>query len=672
LSAVSIFFVLTLITPFIIKYSRSVYLPTKVLLLGAFVCIAHVHVAVGNAEGLGPVLWYLVIILSATFILGMGWGLFYTIFSIGLMAFFNISDYLEWGIMGDTILTGAKRLAMFPFRIVLPFSFLLMVAKEFIKSQNSAEQFSENLLKEQKVLAQQLSKSEKDYRELIEEVTDMIFKVDRNGKLFYVNPEFLETMGYDKQELIGENANKLIHKEDIAAVKKKIKAQINSQQVSSYMQFRVLTKSGKTIWIGQNTKMIFNKTGKRIQSFCVARNVSKQKELYRLREKAKVEAERQNEMKNHFMAAVSHELRTPLNAVIALGHNLLAREDRPEPKEDLQNILFSAENLLSIIKDITSISLMESGQAKVHTQPFDLANTLKKFLKIQQQLNQNEKVAIELDWDEQIPTHVMGDEVRLLQILNNLVNNAVKFTEDGTVKMIAQVKEITTQKTRLYFEVRDTGIGIEQNQIDNIFKRFTQANASLSRSHGGIGVGLTVVKQVLNLLDSQIQVKSEVGKGSSFSFVLSFMRPKQPTKISSELISLPKDLLKGTKVLLVEDNKMNQLVAMKFLKKWQTQIDVAGNGKIAVEKFQQQSYDIILMDLEMPIMNGIDATKAIRMLPKGKKLPILAVTASVANNIVDSILSNQFTDIVTKPYKPDYLYQKMVEHLQKQVQIHPA
>jgi len=666
--AVCLFLTLNILTPFIIKFTGSVYLPTKILLLGAFVCIAHVHVVIGNAEGLGIVLWYLIIILSATFVLGLDWGIFYTIFSLGLIAFFNTTVYLELELMGNSELSGLKRLVMFPFRVGLPVAFLVVIAKEFLKSREAAENMTMKLLEEQISLINQLTESEQEYRELIEEAADMIFKIDKKGRFFYVNPVFLEATGYTREEVIGKSASLLLLEKDKPIIRTFFLQQIAKQQQHSYKQFQIITKSGKKIWIGQKTKMIFDDTGKRVQSFCVARNITEQHQLNLLLEKAKSEAERQNELKNNFMSAVSHELRTPLNAVIALGHDLSEKETCPARKEDLETLLYSSENLLGIIKDVTNVSLIEAGQLKLNSQPFDLEKIQKTLLKTTQRLTKNKNLQVEVYRDPKVPTLLIGDEVRLLQILNNLVQNAVKFTKEGFIKVSILLKKESNKEACIHFEVADSGIGIEQALLDRIFDRFTQAETNLSRSYGGIGVGLTIVKEMVTLFGSQIHVESEVGTGSTFSFSISFKKqrpkpvlPTTPTKQQS------KDQLRGVSVLLVEDNKVNQLVAMKFLKKWQTKITLAENGQIAVDKAKQQDFDIILMDLEMPVMNGIEATKHIRNLPNGKDFPIVAVTASVANSIVDSLQSGEFTDIVTKPYTPDVLYQKMVLHLKKEL-----
>ena len=666
--AVCLFLTLNILTPFIIKYTGSVYLPTKILLLGAFVCIAHIHVVIGNAEGLGIVLWYLIIILSATFVLDLGWGIFYTVFSLGIIAFFNTTVYLDLGLLGNSELTGLKRLIMYPFRVGLPVVFLVVIAKEFLNSREAAEKRTTQLLKEQINLIDQKTESEREYRELIEEAADMIFKVDTSGNFFYVNPTFLETTGYERQEIIGRNANSLLCPKHVGDLRKFFKNQIANQQQTSHQQFRIITKSGEKIWIDQKTKMIFDPTGKRLHSFCVARNITKIKEIELLREKAKKEAERQNEMKNNFMSTVSHELRTPLNAVVALGHNLLEKEDRREQKEDLQTLLCATDNLLEIIKGITSISMVENGQLKVNPQPFCLAQLMETLLKTTHSVNNYPQVTIEVQVDPNIPAHLIGDKDKLLQVLNNLVENALKFTKSGSVQITVSLSKETSEKANIYFEVQDSGIGIEPHLLDRIFDRFTQGETSLSRSYGGVGIGLSVVKDLLQLLDSEIKVTSKVGEGSTFFFTISFKKQLITSQLKTHppIVIPTKEELKDASILLVEDNKVNQLVAMKFLKKWKAKVVLADNGQVAVEKVRAQNFDLIMMDLEMPIMNGIEVSAIIRDLPQRNHIPIIAVTASVANNMMDGLFSNHFTDIVTKPYKPNDLYQKLAMHLTKQ------
>jgi len=347
-----------------------------------------------------------------------------------------------------------------------------------------------------------------------------------------------------------------------------------------------------------------------------------------------------------------------------MSHNLLEDAPRPDQKEDLGVLLFSANNLLTIVNNILDFSLLETGSIKIKEREFDLNTSLLNITKATEQQLDNKNIKIQLQADIATPNRLFGGVDKLVQVLNNLIQNAIKFTQEGRISLITKVLKETTTGVVIYFEVKDTGIGISSTKLDTIFERFTQIDASLNRNYGGTGLGLTIVKKLLQQMNGEIQVKSEVGQGSSFFFTLSFKKPLIPIKKQIALVSSTSSMnnLAGIKVLLVEDNKINQLVAKKFLLKWKTFIDIADNGQIAVEKFKQKKYDLVLMDLEMPVMNGFESTKAIRALANGKEVPIIAVTASALTDLVAKLQDYEFTDLVRKPFVPKNLYDKMVEH----------
>ena len=264
--------------------------------------------------------------------------------------------------------------------------------------------------------------------------------------------------------------------------------------------------------------------------------------------------------------------------------------------------------------------------------------------------------SIKIQWnkDTNISNKLIGDAGRLIQILNNLLQNAIKFTSKGTIELSMQQVSETDNSVDIYFEVKDTGIGIDASKLDHIFERFTQIDGTLSRAYGGTGLGLSIVKNLLHQLGSEIYVNSELGKGSTFSFTITFS--KQELEVKQKTLNScvsTRDNLENLRVLLVEDNKINQLVTKKILLKWKTKVDIAENGQIGVDKFKQNKYDLILMDLEMPVLNGFKATQQIRALEDTScVVPIIAVTASAVTDIVRQLETYQFTDLVMKPFEP--------------------
>ncbi len=662
--AITIFWLINIATPFIIKYTNSVYFPAKIFLFAAFICSAHIHVVVGIPEGLGPVLWYLIIVLSASFILGKRWGLFYILLSVGMIGLLNTTTYLEVPLFGMNEQKGLNRLLMLPLRIGVPMIFLYIVIREFIAGKELAEEKSQQLISHQKTLTNKIADRELAYRNLVEEVEDVIYEVDRIGNFIFINNAGVNTLGYSKKELLKMSIYDFIVPEDQKVVRQFYRMQMKKNINSTYHQIQIQTKLGERIWVGQRTKMIFDEKGRLLKSLCVGRNISVQKEIDVMLEKAKDEAVQQNKMKTNFMSAMSHELKTPLNAVVALGHGLLEDDLNPEQKKDVETILFSANNLVGIVNDLLDYNLIEAGQVKLKRMPFDLMETVAKAVHLNRLLIKNKEVTIRWDSSTVTSSKLIGDKGRLVQILTNLLRNATKFTRKGAIDLLIKQTSETDKWVDLYFEVKDTGIGIEASKLDHIFERFTQIDSTLSRKYGGTGLGLSIVKQLLQQMGSNIQVKSELGKGSSFFFTLKFPKQKELVKENKkEYNILKRGDLSGLQVLLVEDNKINQLVTKKILTKWNTKVDIAENGQIGVDKFKQNHYDLILMDLEMPVLNGFDATQQIRAIEDADcSIPIIAVTASAVTDIVCQLENHQFTDLVMKPFEPKELYSKMLKY----------
>ncbi|HTK20157.1 MAG TPA: ATP-binding protein [Mucilaginibacter sp.] len=274
-------------------------------------------------------------------------------------------------------------------------------------------------------------------------------------------------------------------------------------------------------------------------------------------------------------------------------------------------------------------------------------------------------IQLKLLIDQELPDVVIGDPVRLGQILTNLISNAVKFTSEGKVTIVASLNEKTKDHTIIDFEVTDTGIGIAPEKLENIFESFTQASADTTRKFGGTGLGLTITKRLLNLMGSEIQVRSELGKGSVFYFSLKLKNsPKQFIQGVKEESSFETKSLKGVKILIAEDNQINVILAKQYMKLWDIDCDVAENGEIAYTLVQTNDYDMVLMDLQMPERDGYQTTAAIRQLPgeKFKNLPIIALTASAMLDIKDQAYVVGMNDYISKPFNPDELHRKISQY----------
>ncbi len=387
--------------------------------------------------------------------------------------------------------------------------------------------------------------------------------------------------------------------------------------------------------------------------------IIKAKELENTLIQAKESAEQATRAKSEFLSVMSHEIRTPLNAIIGYIHLLIEEEPLERQQEYLSILQVSGQNLLSLINDILDFNKIEEGKIVFAESDFDirgLINNIKLSNKIRAEENGNMLKAM---IDEDIPRFLKGDTTRLTQVLNNLISNAIKFTRKGKITLELQ---LTGQKGDFYeieFSVSDTGIGISREHQDKIFERFTQAHAYITREYGGSGLGLAIIKRLLSLQKSEIQLESEAGKGSRFFFRLSF--PKSEHKaIDFDQLKLDAPVLNGVKILLVEDVSFNAILAKKMLTKWNAEVDLAENGQIAVEKVKANHYDLVLMDVQMPVMDGLTASSEIRKF--NSDINIIALTASTSPEMQEQFKIFGVDEFIFKPINPETMQKTLNKH----------
>ncbi len=379
---------------------------------------------------------------------------------------------------------------------------------------------------------------------------------------------------------------------------------------------------------------------------------------------ARKQAEEGLDAKNNFLSTMSHEIRTPLNSVLGLTHLILRNNPRPEQKEQLDVLLFSANNLLAIVNDILDYNKIEAGKVHFELIETDLGVLAKNITSGLRSMAEDKGIGLTLRIDPELRSKILGDPTRIGQVITNLVNNAIKFTPSGSVLLGIDVVHQTSSHITLRVSVADTGIGIAPEKQRLIFEEFTQADASTSRNFGGTGLGLAICKKILALQGSVLEVKSEPGKGSVFSFTQTFPKISGTTESPvSSAVKLPSEEsrpLRGVYILLVEDNEINILVAKTFLERWGADIDVAMNGQEAIDRVDINRHRLILMDLHMPVMDGYEATKRLR--EKNITLPIVALTASLPKEVENKVKGIGFDDIVVKPFVPDDLFRIVLHY----------
>jgi signal transduction histidine kinase len=391
---------------------------------------------------------------------------------------------------------------------------------------------------------------------------------------------------------------------------------------------------------------------------------------------ASYKADASSRAKGEFLANMSHEIRTPMNAVIGLAELALGSKDDKLRQDYLQQIYESAKSLLEILNDILDISKIEAGEMVIVNEVFDLDELMNSLRRMFSFRTQEKSLILNIIRPPSLPGKLIGDQKRLQQVLVNLLGNAIKFTEHGSVQLEIRSIETHNSKIQVNFDVKDSGIGMTEEQLNKLFKSFVQADNSISRKYGGTGLGLSISRQLAHLMGGEIQVQSEPGIGSTFSLQLTLEVPSTDQAVEfnqrQQLLnaeSLKADdvaLLRDKRVLLVEDNRVNQLVASQLLKKNGIVVDIANHGQEAIDLLQSKQYSLILMDIQMPVMDGLEATRRIRKDDRFKFLPIIAMSAGVTLEEQDQCAAAGMTAFLSKPIDSKLLTQKLIEMLLRQ------
>ena len=665
-------------------------------------------------------------------------------------------------------------------------------ALELFHANEKLKQLNEVLEQKVRLRTNELKKTENRYRQIVESAQDLICRFNTEGIILYVNPVLKYQLGYREEEVIGKNVLSFIHREDQETVIRYFQGVIAARQVRSYCEFRMVTKYGRIVWIGQKMNLTIDRDGKVQDVMTMARNITERKraedqlrwseEKYRgiienmelgllevdnqqniiraydwfcdmtgyephelvgknavevflptkyfganisehekrsqgqpsvyeiqMRKKsgepiwviisgapifdpegnvtgsigihyditarkqleydlaeAKRLAEEAQEAEKQFLARMSHEIRTPLNAIIGMSH-LLYDTDPTETQKEYLSILKSSGDLLqALISDILDISKIQAGEITVHPKEFDLAGLVKSLYKTFQLKLENRPVEVGLEFDHRITNLLIGDDLLLNQILINLLGNAAKFTEEGEIGIRVELIESTGQEHRIRFTVYDTGIGISSEQAGRIFEKFKQADGEIRHKFGGTGLGLAITKNLVEIQGGRIWVESELGKGTSFMFQLSYPDAgRKGEEKTEELPEISHVDISDIYLMVAEDNFINRKYISTLFEKWNIPYRMAFDGKAAVEVAAEERFDLIFMDISMPKMNGYEATIAIRNTQNpNQHTPIVALTASAMVSKKAHALEIGMTDYLPKPFKPMMLLRTIKKYVQ--------
>jgi PAS domain S-box-containing protein len=520
-----------------------------------------------------------------------------------------------------------------------------------------------------------INENEAKFKLLADNIPGTVYlsKYDANWTKIYLNDEIETLTGYEKEDFINNmiNYSDLIHPDDFEKAVEESHIQLKMKE-PFHLNYRIIKKTGEIIWVEEFGDAILRE-GKIAFIEGILIDITEKKEAEAVK-KAKEYAESANKAKSEFLANMSHEIRTPLNGIIGFTDLLMKTELGEIQKKHMSTVNQSAHSLLDVINDILDFSKIEAGKLDLYIEKQEVKQIINQSVELILYASNQKNIELEINIGSDVPKYIWGDIIRIKQILINLLSNAVKFTEKGAVKLnVSVLEKLNDSRAKIRFSVVDSGIGILEENQKKIFLAFSQEDSSTTRNFGGTGLGLTISNQLLGLMKSRLQLESTINKGSTFYFDLDLKisnkntkdRPEIKNSISNNIEKQfsENDKYKKLNIMLVEDNKINMLLLKTIIKNVVPDACVyeVTNGEDAITEFKKRNLDIIFMDIQMPKMNGYEATKAIRELESGKEIPILAITAGTEKEEKEKCYIAGMNDYISKPIAKGIIEEKIIK-----------
>lgn len=514
------------------------------------------------------------------------------------------------------------------------------------------EESSKELFKANQYLKHKHETAKSRLKNIVNTINGVIFQTDEEGRFIYLNNAWKGVTGISVKKSLNRS-----FKELLSGMNRREKLKIQRFLTTEGDEYKTVVryfKPNKQIkFLEVHLSRIYDERGEPNGTIGTITDVTSLKET-------EIELNKASQAKDDFLATMSHEIRTPLNAVIGLSNILLMNKYLPNQKEDLNALKYSGEHLLGLVNNLLDINKLQSGAVHYVEDVFSLDEVIEELKANFKFESRNEFIVFKISRDPKVPDSLLGDRMMLVQVLKNLLSNAFKFTEEGLVQLSIKLINDEDGQVTVHFEVLDTGIGVAEEKQKVIFDSFVQEEQNTSRLYGGTGLGLSISKKILKIQNSELKIASTKGKGSVFSFSLDFrsVQPKMVVKndrVSKKTTVEPINL----KVLVAEDNRLNQLVLKKLFDKWNVYFHITNNGKELLEVLETEDFDLILMDLQMPILDGYETTKIIRAMedPDKRDIPIIALTAFAQEDIKVKTAVYKMDGFMTKPFDPNDFHQ---------------